>query len=107
MNIVCNVVEGKNSSKFKISVGDGKQHVRWLGLVASKRYQKEVYPHAFRIPQRILNSEGLVLRPRAPIADEFQDGDEATIELRQGAFVSEEVMEHDDMIWIDEVSLMK
>jgi len=32
-------VHGK---KFPVVVGEGKQHVRWLALVAAKKYQKEV-----------------------------------------------------------------
>lgn len=92
-------VEGHD---FTVAVGDGRQHVRWLGLVAAKRFQKAVYPHAFRIPERVLNGEGVLLRPRAVLQDELGDGEVVTVELRRGATIREDLQGEDDSIWIDE-----
>ena len=99
MKVTCCV----HGERFQINVGDGKQHVRWLGLVAAGRYKDAGGANAkpFRIPQRILNMEGTVLRPRAALKDELKDGDEVRVELREGAFVGDE-LEHEDIIWIDE-----
>lgn len=84
-----------------IHVGPGKQHIRWLGLAVALRYQKEFFPHAFRIPQRILNSEGTLLRPRAVICEELADGDSVTVELRKGAHVSEDLYD-EDANWLED-----
>ena len=64
--------------------------MRWLALVAATRVQKEKYPHAFRVPQRVLNSEGTTLKPRQVICSTLEDGEEVIIELRQGAAIPEE-----------------
>jgi hypothetical protein len=86
--------------KMEIPCGSGKQHMRWLALVTATRMQQERYPHAFHVPQRVLNSDGTTLKPRAVIGDVLKDGDEVTVELRQGAYVPE----HDDEggEWIEE-----
>jgi len=76
--------------KFEVQCGAGKQHMRWLALVAATRVQKEKYPHAFRVPQRVLNSEGTTLKPRQVISATLEDGEEVIIELRQGAVIPEE-----------------
>eukprot|EP00397_Hematodinium_sp_SG-2012_P030484 GEMP01032290.1.p1 GENE.GEMP01032290.1~~GEMP01032290.1.p1 ORF type:complete len:568 (+),score=120.93 GEMP01032290.1:232-1935(+) len=84
-----------------INVGPGKQHIRWLGLAVALRYQKEFFPHAFRIPQRILNSEGTLIRPRAIICEELKDGEVVTVELRNGANVSEDLYD-EDANWLED-----
>jgi len=78
---------------MEVPCGSGKQHMRWLALAVATRMQKERYPHAFRVPQRIVNSEGVPLRPRSVIHDVLEDGEEVTVELRQGAAIPEEDFE--------------
>lgn len=92
------IVDGKT---LKIAVGPGNQHIRWLALNAALRYQKEFIPHHFRIPQRVLNSEGLLLRPRGIICEELNDGDSVTIELRKGATISEDLYD-EDATWLED-----
>lgn len=86
MKIIANCA----GSRLEIPIGAGKQHIRWLALVVATRVQKEKYPHAFRVPQRVLNSEGQPMRPRTVISSVLADGDEITVELRQGAAIPEE-----------------
>lgn len=86
--------------KLEIPVGTGKQHIRWLALVVATRMQKERYPHSFQVPHRVLNSEGVVLRARQAIRDVVADGDELTVELRQGATIPEEDV--DSAEWFEE-----
>eukprot|EP00408_Alexandrium_pacificum_P042935 CAMPEP_0171262586 /NCGR_PEP_ID=MMETSP0790-20130122/56639_1 /TAXON_ID=2925 /ORGANISM="Alexandrium catenella, Strain OF101" /LENGTH=114 /DNA_ID=CAMNT_0011731135 /DNA_START=60 /DNA_END=401 /DNA_ORIENTATION=- len=86
--------------KLEVPCGSGKQHMRWLALVVATRMQKEKYPHAFRVPQRVLNHEGVVLRPRAVIAEVLEDGEEVTVELRHGAIIPEDDFESRE--WQDE-----
>lgn len=80
--------------RLEIPCGAGKQHIRWLALVVATRMQREKYPHAFRVPQRVLNQHGDLLRPRAVISDKLEDGEEVIVELRQGANIPED--------WFDE-----
>ncbi|CAD7965524.1 unnamed protein product [Amoebophrya sp. A120] len=72
-----------HGEKFTVNIGDGKQHVRWLGLVTALRYQK--LKHQFRIPVQVRNSEGTVLRPRMPLCEEMTDLAEVYVDLREGA----------------------
>lgn len=87
--------------KLEIPCGAGKQHIRWLGLVVATRMQREKYPHAFRVPQRVLK-DGEVLRPREVISEHIKDGEEVTVELRQGASLPEDWIGDDTMDWIEE-----
>lgn len=80
--------------KLEIPCGAGKQHIRWLALVVATRMQREKYPHAFRVPQRVLSQNGDLLRPRQVISDTLEDGEEVTVELRHGATIPED--------WFDE-----
>lgn len=84
---------------FSICVGDGRQHIRWLGLVTALRYQKRVYPHAFRIPGSVSTSDGIVLRPRMQLVEELKDGDEVLVELREGASAGVEEGAEELMSW--------
>lgn len=84
--------------KMEIPCGNGKQHVRWLALAVATRMQREKYPHAFRVPQRVLRPEsGTALRPREVICETLKDGEEVTVELRQGAHLPEDSFDED---WI-------
>lgn len=77
--------------KIEVPCGPGKQHIRWLGLVVATRMQKQQYPHAFRVPQRITTEDGsTTLRPRQVISEVLKDGDVVNVELRQGASIPEE-----------------
>lgn len=67
--------------------------MRWLALVAATRMQKEKYPHAFLVPQRVVNSEGNTLRPRQVIGKELKDGEEVIVELRQASAIPDEELE--------------
>lgn len=87
--------------KIEVPCGEGAQHIRWLGLNVAARYQKEFYPHAFRVPQRVLAMDGTLLRPRAVIHETLADGDEVVVELRQGANIPEDLYD-DDAAWIEE-----
>eukprot|EP00933_Yihiella_yeosuensis_P019277 TRINITY_DN15634_c0_g2_i1.p1 TRINITY_DN15634_c0_g2~~TRINITY_DN15634_c0_g2_i1.p1 ORF type:complete len:600 (+),score=105.49 TRINITY_DN15634_c0_g2_i1:87-1886(+) len=84
------VIVNCDGQRLEVPCGAGKQHMRWLGLVVATRIQKERYPHAFRVPQRVLNSEGQTLRPRQVIGDVLAEGEEVTVELRQGAAITED-----------------
>ncbi|CAK9114209.1 Uncharacterized protein SCF082_LOCUS52910 [Durusdinium trenchii] len=84
------VVVNCEDLKFEVQCGAGKQHMRWLALVAATRMQRLKYPHAFRVPQRVLNSEGTTLKPRQVICSTLEDSEEVIIELRQGAAIPEE-----------------
>jgi len=87
--------------KLEIPCGAGKQHVRWLGLVVATRMQREKYPHAFRVPQRVLK-DGETLRPRDIICQCLKEGEvdlEVTVELRQGATLPQDWVEEN---WIEE-----
>jgi len=86
--------------KFEVQCGAGKQHMRWLALVAATRVQREKYPHAFRVPQRVLNSDGMTLKPRQVICSTLEEGEEVFIELRQGAAIAEEDV--DALEWSEE-----
>mmetsp|Transcript_104798 Transcript_104798/g.165452 ORF Transcript_104798/g.165452 Transcript_104798/m.165452 type:complete len:601 (+) Transcript_104798:90-1892(+) len=86
--------------KLEIPVGAGKQHVRWLGLVVATRMQREKYPHAFRVPQRVL-ARGELLKARAVISEVLADGEEFVVELRQGATIPEDWFD-DNKFWIEE-----
>jgi len=90
-----------NGETIKVAVGHGKQHIRWLALNCALRYQRDFIPHSFCIPQRVLNHEGTLLRPRAIINEELQDGDTITIELRKGAAVSEDLYD-EDANWLED-----
>ncbi|CAD7970374.1 unnamed protein product [Amoebophrya sp. A25] len=79
------IVAHCHGEKFTIAVGDGKQHVRWLALVTALRYQKQCYPHSFRVPLQVKNNEGIVLRPRMPLCEELTDMSEVFVDLRDGA----------------------
>jgi len=79
--------------KVEVPCGNGKQHMRWLALVVATRMQREKYPHAFRVPQRVLNHEGTTLKPRSVICEVLEDGEEVTVELRHGASIPEEDFE--------------
>mmetsp|Transcript_118524 Transcript_118524/g.335274 ORF Transcript_118524/g.335274 Transcript_118524/m.335274 type:complete len:600 (+) Transcript_118524:185-1984(+) len=88
--------------KLEIPCGSGKQHMRWLALVAATRMQREKYPHAFRVPQGVRSSDGqqTYFKPRQVICDTLQDGDEVIVDLRQGASIAED--EDDAGEWIEE-----
>jgi len=82
-----------------VPCGPGRQHVRWLGLVVATRMHRERYPHAFRVPQRVMNHEGTILEPRSAICEVLKDGDVVTVELRQGAALSEDDL--DSREWLE------
>lgn len=86
--------------RVEIPCGAGKQHIRWLALVAATRLQREKYPHAFKVPQCVRSSHGEVLKPRTVISHALHDGDEVIVELRQGAAIMEE--DYDSTTWMDE-----
>jgi len=86
--------------KLEVPCGSGRQHIRWLALVVATRMQREQYPHAFRVPQRVLNHEGALLKPRAVIAEVLQDGEEVHVELRRGACIPEDDL--DSREWQEE-----
>jgi len=89
--------------RLDIPCGAGKQHIRWLALAVATRMQRETYPHAFRVPQRVLSSDGTVLKPRAVIKDVLEDGEEVIVELRQGAHVPDEwLYDEESKEWIDQ-----
>lgn len=92
------VIVNCDDVKMEIPCGAGKQHMRWLALVVATRIQRERYPHAFRVPQRVTNSEGSILKPRAVISEAVKDGDEINVELRQGAFVPEDDTDAEDWL---------
>lgn len=94
------IVVNCGGEKIEIACGAGKQHIRWLGLVVATRIQKERYPHSFRVPQRVLGPDGATLRARQAISDVLNDGDEVTVELRQGAAIPEDNFE--DKEWFEE-----
>lgn len=87
--------------KLEIPCGAGKQHIRWLGLVVATRMQREKYPHAFKVPQRVLSSQGELIKPREVISDRLDDGDEVVIELREGATVPDDWFD-ENRDWIDD-----
>eukprot|EP00928_Gymnodinium_smaydae_P087784 TRINITY_DN7199_c0_g1_i3.p1 TRINITY_DN7199_c0_g1~~TRINITY_DN7199_c0_g1_i3.p1 ORF type:complete len:150 (+),score=27.30 TRINITY_DN7199_c0_g1_i3:198-647(+) len=87
-------------TKFEVPCGAGKQHIRWLGLVTATRLQREQYPNAFRVPQILRDKEGHMLKPRSTISEVLGDGDEVTVELRQGASIPEE--EEEAREWLEE-----
>ena len=91
------IVAHCHGEKFVINVGDGKQHVRWLGLVTALRYQKS--KHAFRVPIQVRNNEGTVLRPRMPLCEELTDMAEVFVDLREGAEHVEEDAVGDTQTW--------
>lgn len=96
MKIVANCA----GERLEISVGAGKQHIRWLALAVATRIQREKFPHAFRVPQRVTGFDGALLRARQTISDVLDDGDEVTVELRQGAEIPEENFEERE--WFEE-----
>lgn len=85
---------------IEIPCGSGRQHMRWLALVAASRLQNERYPRAFRVPQGVRGPDGHLLRPRQIIGDTLKDGDQVTVELRQGPAIPEEDEEAKD--WLEE-----
>jgi len=87
--------------KLEIPCGAGKQHIRWLALVVATRMQREKYPHAFRVPQRVLSSSGELIKPREVISQRLQDGEEVIVELRQGATIPEDWFD-DNKEWIED-----
>lgn len=94
------VIVNCQGMKFEIPCGAGKQHMRWLALVAATRIRREKYPHAFRVPQGVRGADGQLLKPRQVISDTLKDGDEVTIDLRQGADIP---IDDDDLKdWFDE-----
>eukprot|EP00747_Dinoflagellata_sp_TGD_P165208 gnl/TRDRNA2_/TRDRNA2_186200_c0_seq1.p1 gnl/TRDRNA2_/TRDRNA2_186200_c0~~gnl/TRDRNA2_/TRDRNA2_186200_c0_seq1.p1 ORF type:complete len:595 (+),score=119.97 gnl/TRDRNA2_/TRDRNA2_186200_c0_seq1:98-1882(+) len=95
------VIVSCEDMKLEIPCGSGKQHIRWLGLVVATRMQREKYPHAFRVPQRVLSDEKGLLRPRDVICDKLTDGEEIIVELRQGATVPEDWYD-ENKEWIDD-----
>jgi len=94
------VIVNCQDMKFEVPCGAGKQHMRWLALVAATRMQREKYPHAFRVPQRVVNSEGNTLRPRQVVSQALHDGEEVTVELRQASVIPEEDVE--SLEWTEE-----
>jgi len=88
--------------KLEIPCGAGKQHIRWLALVVATRMQREKYPHAFRVPQRVLTVSQELIKPREVISDKLQDGDEVIVELRDGAAIPEDWYADENRDWIDE-----
>jgi hypothetical protein len=89
--------------KLEIPCGAGKQHIRWLALVVATRMQREKYPHAFRVPQRVLTQRGGVTelrQPREVLSDVLEDGEEVIVELRQGATIPEDWLD-DNKDWIE------
>jgi len=94
------VIANCQGMKLEIPCGAGKQHMRWLGLVVATRMQREKYPHAFCVPQGVRSPDGQLFRPRQVIGDTLKDGDEVTVELRQGASIPEE--DDDAKEWLEE-----
>mmetsp|Transcript_95409 Transcript_95409/g.273634 ORF Transcript_95409/g.273634 Transcript_95409/m.273634 type:complete len:596 (-) Transcript_95409:122-1909(-) len=86
--------------KIEVPCGPGKQHIRWLGLVVATKMQRQQYPHAFRVPQRVLNAEGASLKPRFVISEVLRDLEEVTVELRQGAGIPEDDL--DSKEWLED-----
>jgi len=90
--------------RLDIPCGAGKQHIRWLALVVATRMQKEKYPHAFRVPQRVLTQRHGVLelrKPREVLSDVLEEGEEVIVELRQGATIPEDWFD-ENRDWIEE-----
>mmetsp|Transcript_47268 Transcript_47268/g.86801 ORF Transcript_47268/g.86801 Transcript_47268/m.86801 type:complete len:594 (-) Transcript_47268:61-1842(-) len=95
------VIANCGDMKLEVPCGAGKQHVRWLALAVANRMQREKYPHAFRVPQRVLSTDGTLLKPRAVIREVVEDGGEVVVELRQGAHIPEDWYD-ESKDWIEE-----
>jgi hypothetical protein len=94
------VIVNCSDMRIEMPVGPGRQHIRWLALAVATRIQREKYPHAFRVPQRVLNNEGVLLKPRQIIAEALEDGEEVTVELRKGAQIHEDDL--DSREWLED-----
>eukprot|EP00921_Rhytidocystis_pertsovi_P010119 GHVQ01016205.1.p1 GENE.GHVQ01016205.1~~GHVQ01016205.1.p1 ORF type:complete len:302 (+),score=39.06 GHVQ01016205.1:322-1227(+) len=97
MKVVCECL----GHTVDIAVGEGNQHIRWLGLAAALQCQELFHPNAFCIPHRILH-DGVVLKPRQRIKDCVQkDGDVLTVELRARGFAGED-FDDEEAQWCEE-----
>jgi len=102
LNVRIQVGSVLQDATIEISCGTGEQHVRWLGLVASSRYQQECFPNAFLIPMRVAHrSEGVdrVLKPREVLHETLEDGDEVVVQLREGAQITDDAFYDGDFEW--------
>lgn len=94
------IIANCSGVRIEVPCGAGRQHIRWFALVVASRMQRQQYPHAFRVPQRVTNSEGVILKARQVISEVLQDSEEVTVELRQGAAIPEDDL--DSREWLEE-----
>ena len=100
MKVICEC----NGKEIAVEVGAGTQNIRWLGIVCALRYQQEVFPHAFMVPQRIFRRNGHqieLIKPRGVLKEVLKDNSTIVVELRKGATTSANLYD-EDAAWIED-----
>jgi hypothetical protein len=67
---------------YVIATGKGNQHIHWLASTACLLFGQDHYPNGRYVPSLLSNSNGGTPHPRMRINEEFSDGDECTVTLK-------------------------